>query len=91
MTRPDSYQPLVDIIKGDIYKIILDVPGLGSEHISLQRQNVYTILKGFRKREDYEEKYLDSDYEKSERKFGEFEIRFKIPEAYDRKWSFFEV
>jgi HSP20 family molecular chaperone IbpA len=29
--------------------------------------------------------------EKSERKYGEFGLSFKIPEIYERKWSLFQV
>jgi HSP20 family molecular chaperone IbpA len=29
--------------------------------------------------------------EKSERKYGEFGLSFKIPEIYERKWSLFSV
>lgn len=82
---------MVDIIKKDVYKIILDIPGLSQENIILIRENVFTIIKGSRKQEVYERECSDSDYEKSERKFGDFEMRFRIPEEYDRKWSHFEV
>lgn len=82
---------MVDIIKKDVYKIILDIPGLSQENITLIRENVFTIIKGSRKQEGYEKEYSDSDYEKSERKFGDFEMRFRIPEEYDRKWRHFEV
>lgn len=30
-------------------------------------------------------------YQKSERKFGEFNLSFKIPDEYERKWSYFNV
>ena len=29
--------------------------------------------------------------EKSERKYGEFTLTFKIPDIYERKWSYFGV
>jgi HSP20 family molecular chaperone IbpA len=34
---------------------------------------------------------MDSQYEKSERKFGEFTIHFKIPDEYERRWMYYEV
>lgn len=91
MTRPDSFLPCCDIIKGEEYKIIMDLPGLNMEDIKVFRQNVFTIVKGNRKKKADEMQHTDSDYEKNERKFGEFTIRLRIPEDYERKWSALEM
>lgn len=87
MTRPDSFLPCCDIIKGEEYKILMDLPGLKLDDIKVVRQNVFTIVKGERKKGPIEEAHQDGEYEKNERKFGEFTIRFRIPEDYERKWS----
>jgi len=42
-------------------------------------------VKGER-RKGPDENHNDSEYEKNEWKFGEFTIRFRIPEDYERKW-----
>ncbi len=88
MTRPDSFLPNCDIIQSNEYTILLDIPGLSEDDVKLQRQNVYTIVKGERKRvEDTDE----TEFEKQERKFGDFTIRFKIPEQYERKWYKYSI
>ena len=35
--------------------------------------------------------YKSEKLERSERKYGEFALSFKIPEIYERKWSTFTV
>ena len=35
--------------------------------------------------------YKQEKLERSERKYGEFALSFKIPEIYERKWSTFTV
>ncbi|CAD8187620.1 unnamed protein product [Paramecium octaurelia] len=86
MTRPDSFLPNTDIIATDQYIIYMDVPGLTKNEILVYRQNVVTIIKGIRKRP-----YDSEKLERSERKYGEFALSFKIPEIYERKWSTFTV
>lgn len=53
-----------------------------------------TIIKGIRKR-PYNVIFLyiqkSEKLERSERKYGEFALSFKIPEIYERKWSLFSV
>ena len=54
LTRPDSFLPNVDIIKGpDTYYIYMDLPGMKKEDVSVSRMNVTTIVKG--KRRKYED------------------------------------
>lgn len=49
-TRPDSFLPQVDVLKGDeFYRIYMEVPGLSIENIQIYRQNVMTIIKGVKK------------------------------------------
>ena len=91
MTRPDSFLPSCDIIKGNSYVIILDLPGLEMCNIKISRQNICTIVKGNRVKTQEEASNLDGEYEKNERKFGEFTIRFRIPEEYERKWYFLDM
>ena len=91
MTRPDSFLPNCDIIKGEEYIIIMDIPGMKSNDITVIRQNVYTIVKGVRKKLKDQTSQIDKVYEKNERKFGDFTIRFKIPEEYERKWSKYKI
>lgn len=37
MTRPDSFLPNCDVIKGEEYVIILDLPGLAEEDVKVCR------------------------------------------------------
>ena len=55
MTRPDSFLPKCDVIQGDDYVILLDVPGVSESDVSVTRQNVITIVKGVRKKTLFEE------------------------------------
>ena len=50
MTRPDSFLPKCDVIRGKDYIILMDVPGISQEEIQVSRQNVITLIKGSRKR-----------------------------------------
>jgi len=60
------------------------LPGVTIDEIEISRQNVITIVRGYRRRIITEE----SDYlVRNERKYGDFEMRFKIPIEYERKWS----
>ena len=92
LTRPDSFQPHVDIIKGEsTYQIYMDLPGMKKEDVTVSRMNVTTIVKGKRKKYDDEANLQEISYDKNERKFGDFTITFKIPEEYERKWSFYNL
>ena len=92
MTRPDSFLPSVDIINSpEEYVIILDIPGMVKEDITIYRRNVVTVVKGVRKRVFLSDKIEDNCFSSSDRKFGEFTLNFKIPNEYERKWSYFEV
>lgn len=92
MTRPDSFLPNVDIASSqEGYLIILDVPGMAKEDITVYRRNVVTVVKGERKKNFNCEDEEDNLYTNSERKFGEFTLNFKIPNEFERKWSLFEV
>lgn len=88
LTRPDSYLPMVDIIRNDhegSYVVYMDVPGLTRQDVKLSRQNVITIIKGQR-----DPVFNERDMQKvvkQERKYGNFTMTFKIPEQYERKWD----
>lgn len=69
---------------------MLDIPGMTKEDIQIIRRNVVTVIKGVRKRSKHSE-YNDKMFQKAERKFGEFNLNFKIPDEYERKWSYFNV
>tara|TARA_B110001452_G_scaffold95772_1_gene79124 strand:- start:1141 stop:2823 length:1683 start_codon:yes stop_codon:yes gene_type:complete len=85
LTRPNSFQPAIDIIRTErSYTIYMDVPGLTKHDVKLSRQNVTTIIKGGRSA-PYAE--LQVRVEKAERKYGDFTQTFKIPQEYERKWS----
>ena len=92
MTRPDSFLPMIDIIKTkDEYIIQLDVPGVGKDDISMTRRNVVTQIKGVRRRS---EKCPETDvklFQKNERKYGEFNLNFRVPDEYERKWYYFNL
>ena len=72
--QQDSFQPATDIIAGDQYIILMDAPGLTNEDVDIQRQNVVTLVKGNKVRP-----YKNAgQLEKSERKYGEFTLTFKV-------------
>lgn len=66
MTRPDSFLPKCDIIRGEDYVILLDVPGVQETDVSITRQNVITIVKGVRKKMEFEDS-KETIYETKER------------------------
>lgn len=66
MTRPDSFLPKCDIIRGEDYVILLDVPGVQEADVSITRQNVITIVKGVRKKMEFEDS-KETIYETKER------------------------
>jgi HSP20 family molecular chaperone IbpA len=91
VTRPDAFTPNVDIHRGETeYTIVVDVPGMKKSDITIYRQNVVTMVEGKRKRSDFDPAPPDRNYERSERKFGDFALNFKIPDEYERKWCYFE-
>lgn len=82
----------MDIIKSeDSYIILLDIPGMTKEEITIYRRNVVTVVKGTRLKTFLSFDPEDSCFQKAERKFGEFTLSFKIPNEFERKWSTFEV
>ena len=83
LARPNSFQPAIDIIRDSSYTIYMDVPGLTKKDLQLSRQNITTIVKGFRSTPYHE---LQTKVEKCERKYGDFTQAFKIPQEYERKW-----
>lgn len=87
MTRPDSFLPMIDIIKTkDEYIIQLDIPGMQKDDIILTRRNVVTQVKGVRKRSKFCEETNENLFQKNERKFGEFNLNFRVPDEYEKKW-----
>ena len=66
MTRPDSFLPKCDVIRGEDYVILMDMPGVRKEDISVTRQNVITLIKGFRKKAIFENN-KETIYETKER------------------------
>ena len=63
----------------------MEVPGLGKEDIEIRRQNILTIVKGTKKKPSGHDEKFDV-VEKTERKYGEFTMSFRIPESYERRW-----
>ena len=86
ISRPNSFQPNIDIIRDKAYTIYMDVPGLTKSDVRLSRQNVTTIVKGGRTR-PYNELQSGTMVEKTERRYGDFTQTFKIPQEYERKWK----
>ncbi|CAD8199059.1 unnamed protein product [Paramecium pentaurelia] len=84
--EPEEYEPQIDIIQGTQYIILIDLPGVQLEEVEIYRQNVTTIIRGHKKISLYTNK---STYLKQERKYGPFDLRFKIPDEYDPKWKYY--
>lgn len=92
LTRPDSFLPNVDVIKGeDEYHITIDLPSMSKDDVTVTRNNITTIVRGNRKHGTEQSGFDESSYDKAERKFGDFTMTFKIPEEYDRKWYKYEL
>mmetsp|Transcript_3483 Transcript_3483/g.5205 ORF Transcript_3483/g.5205 Transcript_3483/m.5205 type:complete len:700 (+) Transcript_3483:206-2305(+) len=84
LARPDSYMPPVDILlTPERYTVLVDIPGMTANDVSLSRKNVITIMKGKRS-PPYDRK--DVSVIKQERRYGEFTLTFNIPQQYERKW-----
>lgn len=81
----EEFIPSIDILAGNQYVVLIDLPGMTLDEVEVYRQNVTTIIRGYRKWYLYNSK---STYLKNERKSGHFELKFKIPTDYDRKWSY---
>eukprot|EP00466_Bigelowiella_natans_P016924 jgi/Bigna1/142464/aug1.70_g17172 len=87
--RPDSYLPPVDVIRRDQeYRILMDIPGMTKSDITLNRQNVISIIKG-RRVAPYDPSKVA--VLKQERRYGEFTMTYRIPESYERKWKWYDV
>ena len=76
LARPNSFQPAIDIIRDSSYTIYMDVPGLTKKDLQLSRQNITTIVKGFRSTPYHE---LQSKVEKCERKYGDLHAGVQDP------------
>jgi HSP20 family protein len=73
--------PAVDIAETDkAYEISAELPGMDEKNIEVKLINGSLSIKG-EKREEKEEK--KKDYYLSERHFGSFERRFRVPEGVD--------
>jgi len=89
IASPTNFMPLIEIIEdGKEYKILMEVPGLSENDITIKRHAVTTSVLGTKRRQEEKE---DARVVQSQRKFGSFEIPFKIPEEYQRKWDHIEV
>jgi len=79
---PANFQPLCDVVETDEqYSVILDLPGMKKDQISITLNNGVITVSGDR------ELYLE-DHEKlvkSERKQGSFSRAFALPENADTK------
>lgn len=82
----------MDVYRGETeYVIVIDLPGMKKEDLTIYRQNVVTLIEGKRKKSKFDMNLSEKQYEKSERKFGDFALTFKIPDEYERKWFYYEV
>jgi HSP20 family protein len=73
--------PAVDITESDkAYDVAAELPGMKEENIEVKVAHGNLIIKG-EKLEEKEEK--EKDYYVSERHFGSFERRFRLPEGVD--------
>ena len=76
-----SSAPAVDIVEKDkAYEMTAELLGLDEKNIEVKISNGDLMIKG-EKNEEKEEK--KKDYYLSERKFGSFERRFRLPEGVD--------
>ncbi|CAG9310777.1 unnamed protein product [Blepharisma stoltei] len=89
IVSPNKFMPLIEIIedRGE-YKIFMEIPGLSKEDITIKRHNLTTFINGMKKRQEEGD---SARIVQSQRKFGNFEIPFKIPEEYNRRWDSYEI
>jgi HSP20 family protein len=83
LTRLESAwsSPAVDVVdKEKAYEITAEVPGMGADNIEVKLVNDSLVIKG-EKKESREESKGESHL--SERRYGSFERKFRIPEGVD--------
>jgi HSP20 family molecular chaperone IbpA len=74
----DAFSPVADCMKiDDQFKIVIEVPGLVREDITIQCLRNKTILKGKKTRE------RDLKTALTQRRFGDFTVSYRIPEEYE--------
>ena len=71
----------VDITESDkAYEVTVELPGISEKNIEVEVANDNLIIKGEKQEENEAKK---KDYYLSERHFGSFERRFRLPEEVD--------
>ena len=71
----------VDITESDkAYEVTVELPGIDEKNIEVEVANDNLIIKGEKQEENEAKK---KDYYLSERHFGSFERRFRLPEGVD--------
>ncbi len=81
LERVDVNVPAVDIAETEkAFEVTAELPGMAERDINVELVNGDLRIKG-EKKEEREEK--DKDYYLSERRFGSFERRFRVPEGVD--------
>jgi HSP20 family protein len=73
--------PSVDIVEKDkAYEITAELPGMDEKNVEVKLVNDTLTIRGEKKEEKEEKK---KDYYLSERRYGAFERRFRVPEGVD--------
>ncbi|HEY4773814.1 MAG TPA: Hsp20/alpha crystallin family protein [Xanthobacteraceae bacterium] len=73
--------PAVDIVeKEKAYEVTAELPGMDERHVEVKLVDDELIIKGEKEEEKEEKK---KDYYRSERRYGSFERRFRVPEAVE--------
>jgi HSP20 family protein len=81
LTRTAAFTPPVDVTVGDGDMVItMDLPGLTADDLSIDLLDGYLIVRGERKRPEISD---GGRIVHTERTFGRFERRIKVPEDVD--------
>ena len=76
-----SATPATDVVeRGKAYEITAELPGMDESNVDVKVSNGVLTIKGEKKEEKEEKK---KDYYLSERHYGSFERRLRIPEGVD--------
>lgn len=81
LTRQAAFMPATDVAVSDGDLVLtMDIPGVTPEDLSLELADGYLVVRGERRRPEVSE---NTQWAHTERSFGRFERRIKVPDGID--------
>lgn len=78
---PEHWVPAIDIVElNDRFELSADLPGVAPEHLEVTTEDDRLVVRGERRRPEYEG---ELGLQRYERTLGKFERRFELPETAD--------